>query len=117
MVTNGAEATSWLTANHCDFVVTDLEMPVMGGLQLLEWTQTNKPLLSTILMTGALSPKTEVADPLTPRLYSTLGPFPVRRGEKRIPCSNHVKTVRVMVCKTKHVSACLRSAVRVSGLQ
>ena len=34
---NGAAAIEWLTQNQADVVVSDCHMPILGGLELLDW--------------------------------------------------------------------------------
>src|SRR5262249_3981193 len=49
---NGAEALTVLQAQHPDLVLTDLLMPEMDGLELVQAVRTNHPLMPVILMTG-----------------------------------------------------------------
>ncbi len=35
-VTNGQEALEWLTTGHADLIVSDNQMPVLGGLDFLD---------------------------------------------------------------------------------
>jgi CheY-like chemotaxis protein len=49
---NGASAVSNLEAHPVDVVVADLKMPVMNGIQLLEWIQDEQPDTRFILLTG-----------------------------------------------------------------
>ena len=49
---NGATAISNLAAKPVDVVVADLKMPVMDGIQLLEWLQDEQPDTRFILLTG-----------------------------------------------------------------
>ena len=47
-VKNGKEATDWLEAGNCvDVIITDIEMPMMGGLELIE-SLKSQPLLDQI---------------------------------------------------------------------
>lgn len=55
LATNGADAITLLSTGRFDLLLTDLEMPQMNGLELLEWVQSNQPDLPAVLMTGALT--------------------------------------------------------------
>ncbi len=49
---NGAEALKILEKEKFDLVVTDMKMPVMGGLQLAAEISRSRPEILTVLMTG-----------------------------------------------------------------
>jgi response regulator RpfG family c-di-GMP phosphodiesterase len=49
---DGASALNELTRGHCDIVLSDLKMPNMGGIELLEAISREWPQLVTIIMTG-----------------------------------------------------------------
>src|SRR5262245_65676672 len=49
---NGAEALATLERQRPDLVLTDLLMPGMDGLELVQAIRTNHPLVPVILMTG-----------------------------------------------------------------
>lgn len=49
---NGKEALDELLANHYDIVITDLQMPKMGGMELLEKISQIKLNTLTIVLTG-----------------------------------------------------------------
>jgi phosphoserine phosphatase RsbU/P len=49
---DGLEATQLLEAKTFDLVVTDLTMPVMGGLELMQWAHVHCPGPSWIILTG-----------------------------------------------------------------
>lgn len=49
---NGANAISNLESRPVDVVVADLKMPVMNGIQLLEWIHDEQPDTRFILLTG-----------------------------------------------------------------
>jgi response regulator RpfG family c-di-GMP phosphodiesterase len=49
---DGAAALNELTRGHCDIVLSDLKMPNMGGIELLEVISREWPQLVTIIMTG-----------------------------------------------------------------
>lgn len=49
---NGAEALSLLSKHRCGMVITDVRMPVMGGIELLDRIMEINPLTHVIVMTG-----------------------------------------------------------------
>ncbi|MBP1960955.1 response regulator transcription factor [Paenibacillus aceris] len=49
---NGAEAMDWLTQHPVDIVITDMNMPVMNGVSLLESCYELYPTLRLIVITG-----------------------------------------------------------------
>jgi len=49
---NGANAVTHLRNDPVDVVVADLKMPVMNGVQLLEWIHEEQPDTRFILLTG-----------------------------------------------------------------
>jgi CheY-like chemotaxis protein len=49
---NGADALERIAASPPDLVVTDLQMPVLGGLELVEQVRRKFPLVPVILMTA-----------------------------------------------------------------
>ena len=49
---NGEEALALVSKQAFDLVVTDLKMPRMGGLALIEWLRKEHPGLPIIIMTG-----------------------------------------------------------------
>ena len=50
---NGAEAVQVLRSVPVDFILTDLEMPVMNGYELLSYVKRNHPDIPFLVMTGA----------------------------------------------------------------
>ena len=49
---NGKEAFDELSNNHYDVVITDMQMPLMGGMELLEKISQTTSNIITILLTG-----------------------------------------------------------------
>ncbi len=49
---NGEEALALVSKQAFDLVLTDLKMPKMGGLALIEWLRKEHPGLPIIIMTG-----------------------------------------------------------------
>ncbi|MBX3251935.1 MAG: response regulator [Myxococcales bacterium] len=49
---DGSEALVELSRTHYDLVLTDLKMPKMGGLELLQAIQKHTPNVVTVIMTG-----------------------------------------------------------------
>ncbi len=49
---DGAEALSLLRSNHYDLILSDLKMPNLGGLELLEQARKLQPETQVILMTA-----------------------------------------------------------------
>ena len=56
---NGQEAIEILEQKTVDLLVTDLEMPVMDGFELLAWTSRKRPELGVIVMTSLGSAERE----------------------------------------------------------
>ncbi|MDY6906301.1 MAG: response regulator [Thermodesulfobacteriota bacterium] len=56
---NGEEAADMLTTESIDLIITDLQMPVMDGFQLLEYVDQNYPGTPVFLMTAFGSAETE----------------------------------------------------------
>ncbi|MDR4494271.1 MAG: response regulator [Nitrospirales bacterium] len=55
-VTNGEEALQWLSKDHADLIVSDNQMPVLGGLDFIDQLQRqqNFPTPPVILLSGNL---------------------------------------------------------------
>jgi DNA-binding NtrC family response regulator len=49
---NGSEALTKLTNDHFDLVITDLRMPIMGGMQLTERIRATHPEVKVIWITA-----------------------------------------------------------------
>ncbi|MFZ1730796.1 MAG: response regulator [Bacteroidota bacterium] len=49
------DALDFIAANHCDLMITDLKMPEMDGLALIEQARAACPLIRTILMSAFLN--------------------------------------------------------------
>lgn len=49
----GLEALNILESNHFDLVLTDMMMPVMGGLELIEKLRAKDPNISIIMFSAA----------------------------------------------------------------
>ena len=72
---SGKEALDELRDNPCDLVVTDIVMPGMGGLELLERMRQLYPSIPVVVMT-AVNTRAHVLDSLRGRAYSYLSkPF------------------------------------------
>src|SRR5690554_3661031 len=48
---DGAQAKAMLEAEHYDILLTDIEMPHMTGLELLQWAKQHQPHLLTVVIT------------------------------------------------------------------
>jgi two-component system response regulator YesN len=49
---NGEEAIQLIQTYKPEIIFTDMKMPKMGGVQLLEWIKENMPTSKTIVVTG-----------------------------------------------------------------
>ncbi len=56
---NGKEAIELLESNVIDFVVTDLNMPILDGIELLAYMSTKFPTIPAIAMTAFSTPEVE----------------------------------------------------------
>ena len=56
---NGKEAIQALESNVIDFVVTDLNMPILDGIELLAYMSTKFPTIPAIAMTAFSTPQVE----------------------------------------------------------
>ena len=55
---NGKVASDLAQQSAFDLVVTDVDMPVMGGLELLRWLATKQPELPVLVMSGSFDVST-----------------------------------------------------------
>lgn len=53
---NGADAVQVLSNTEVDLVMTDLQMPVMSGYELIKYCREHRPRLLLAAMTGDCSP-------------------------------------------------------------
>jgi CheY-like chemotaxis protein/anti-sigma regulatory factor (Ser/Thr protein kinase) len=97
---NGAEALERVEDDLPDLVVTDLQMPEMNGLELVEALRKQHPLIPVVLMTAAGSetiavealecgaasyvPKKELAADLVDTVSRVLAALPTQRGQRRL---------------------------------
>lgn len=65
---DGREAFEKVLNNHYDVIITDLQMPLMGGMELLEKISQLKTNLVTIVLTG----RTAAQDEWSPKPYAHL---------------------------------------------
>jgi CheY-like chemotaxis protein len=93
---DGVNALELLQSRHFDLIITDLVMPRMDGLKLLEHVRSMSPQLPVIFMTGYLSK--EAAKASFPGTECLTKPFgigtllsAVRRylPEKTVPANDH----------------------------
>ena len=49
---NGKEAMGYLIAEDINFVIADIEMPEMNGIELTEWIKENKPDVKVLIVTN-----------------------------------------------------------------
>ncbi len=50
---NGMEAIEWLQNNSCDAVITDAEMPKLGGVEVCQFIKLQHPEIYIIGMSGS----------------------------------------------------------------
>lgn len=48
---DGAAAKQQLQQEHYDILLTDIEMPHLSGLELVQWVQQHQPALKTVIIT------------------------------------------------------------------
>ena len=53
---DGAEAVRLLESKEFEFLVTDIQMPGLNGLALIEWVRQNRPHIRVVVMTAFGSP-------------------------------------------------------------
>ncbi len=49
---DGAEALSLLESRHFDTVITDIRMPRLNGLEVVDWLRENRPGVKVVVMTA-----------------------------------------------------------------
>lgn len=49
---NGKEALEWIERESIDIVITDIQMPDMNGLELLETLHTHNPDIAVVIISG-----------------------------------------------------------------
>lgn len=49
---DGESATALIAQHHPEIIMTDMMMPIMNGVKLLEWLQANAPDAKTIVISG-----------------------------------------------------------------
>lgn len=54
MAANGEEAVKWMDMEQFDAMVTDVQMPRLNGIELLQHIRARSPWLPVIVMTGLL---------------------------------------------------------------
>jgi len=53
---DGLEAIELLSSNRYDFLITDIRLPRLNGLSVIDWVRENRPSLKVIVMTDFDSP-------------------------------------------------------------
>ncbi len=81
---NGEEALKIFDDNRIDFIISDIRMPIMNGIQLLKTIRTLAPNLPIVLMTGYHPTQAqERAMPSKPDGF-LIKPFPLQRLKELI---------------------------------
>ena len=52
---------SWLSAEHFDVMMLDIELPRMKGIEFLSWALDRDPELAVLMLTGLDDPKLAIA--------------------------------------------------------
>lgn len=52
---NGMDALKVMSTDHCDIVISDIKMPIMDGVELLNEIKQQYPMTPVIMMTGYVS--------------------------------------------------------------
>ncbi|SRR5579862_84515 len=55
---DGEQAVQLLNEKSFDLLLSDVDMPNMGGFELLEWASANRPAMPVVLMSGSASGET-----------------------------------------------------------
>ncbi len=53
--TNGRQARQWLTTQFCEILITDVDLPDMNGLDLLQQAKQREPWMQAFVITGNTS--------------------------------------------------------------
>ncbi len=123
---NGKEGLDELELELPDLVVTDLQMPVMNGLELVEAIRNEYPLIPVILMTadgsesiavealekGAASyvPKEQLAEDLVTTVTRILATSAQRRNRRRL--QNYVTNVAFVIDNDLELISALVAEIR-----
>ncbi len=57
---NGLKAVEIVNTVPIDFILTDLQMPVMDGFEFIEYTKKNHPHIPVMAMTGNYTPEVTI---------------------------------------------------------
>lgn len=57
LASDGYEAIELIKKQTYDIIITDLKMPKMDGLEVLEWIKKNSPYSKVIVITGFSTPE------------------------------------------------------------
>lgn len=57
LASDGYEAIELIKKDTYDIIITDLKMPKMDGLEVLEWIKKNSPSSKVIVITGFSTPE------------------------------------------------------------
>ncbi|MCA9081705.1 MAG: response regulator [Planctomycetaceae bacterium] len=123
---DGKQALEQIETHLPDLVVTDLQMPEMNGLELVEAMRNEFPLIPAVLMTGAGSeqiaveaiekgaasyvPKSELAAELVDIVSRLLSLSERERGERRL--LNHLSSIEYVLDNDLELIAALVQSLR-----
>jgi CheY-like chemotaxis protein len=74
---DGRSAITCLTHDHCDLLLSDVDMPDMTGFQLLDWVQMHPPGPATVLMSARADAALERSAKATGALALLTKPVPI----------------------------------------